>query len=99
MDICSIIVKPNFFCSSFFRTFFHFKKKNYAEARKELERAVSLLQEPDSEVLDHLGQALWHLGQKPEAVAALEKAAGLPEADGAVKKRLEEYRAGQPPQP
>lgn len=78
---------------------FHFKKKNYAEARKELERAVSLLQEPDSEVLDHLGQALWHLGQKPEAVAALEKAAGLPEADGAVKKRLEEYRAGQPPQP
>jgi tetratricopeptide (TPR) repeat protein len=50
-----------------------FKKKNYKEAKEYLEKAVKDEDGKHLEIYDHLGDALWALGEKKEAVDAWKK--------------------------
>jgi tetratricopeptide (TPR) repeat protein len=78
---------------------YHFKKGEYAEALKILEKARGLLKLPDPEVLDHLAQTLWKLGQHDKAIALLEDAAKQPLASPAVAKRLATFKLRRPAPP
>ncbi|VTS03546.1 tetratricopeptide repeat protein [Tuwongella immobilis] len=50
-----------------------FKKKNYAEAKKVLMRAVALPEGQNVEIMDHLAEVLLAMGDKAAAVETLEK--------------------------
>ena len=49
----------------------HFRLGNYAEAVKHLQRAMELLD--DHEIAAHLGEALWAIGQREQAMQVLER--------------------------
>jgi pentatricopeptide repeat protein len=50
-----------------------FKKKQYKEAKKYLEKAVMEEEGKHVEIYDHLGEACWALGEKKEAIEAWKK--------------------------
>lgn len=71
----------------------HFKKGDYANAEKQLIRAISLLpgaQPEDAEIIEHLGQVYLKMGRKEKAREQYEKARDLKPTDEGVKKRIEE---------
>ncbi len=72
---------------------FHYKKGNYPQALKELQRAEALL-EPvapeDAEILEHIGLTHQSLGDKAKALNYLERADGLKTPDQKARKRIEE---------
>ncbi|MES2599035.1 MAG: tetratricopeptide repeat protein [Verrucomicrobiota bacterium] len=71
----------------------HFKKGEYAHAVIELERAFSLLKNPepdDSEIIEHLGQAHLKLGDKAKAREMFEKARDMQPSDPKLLKRIAE---------
>ena len=82
---------------------FYFKKGRYADAKRELLRARVLMQkeaqergradEADPVILDHIGQALFHLGEKEEAIRYLEQAVETAPDEKEYTDRLKEYRA------
>lgn len=88
-----------------------YKKGEFAEAKKWLEMAHRDRVEDDPVVLDHLGDALWRLGEKEEAIARWEKAAAkaaeLKEQEilaadmrrvrAGTAKKAEDARAGREP--
>lgn len=65
-----------------------YKKGEFAEAKKWLEMAHRDRAEDDPVVLDHLGDAMWRLGEKEEAIARWDKAAAK-----AAEKKEEEVLA------
>ena len=76
---------------------FYFKKGDFAKALELLRRAEAAAGTPIAEIIDHVAQAHWALGQKTEALAALERAAALPDATDAMKTRVAEWRAASQP--
>lgn len=88
-----------------------YKKGEFAEARKWLERANRDRQDDDPVVLDHLGDTLWRLGEKERAIARWEKAAAraaamkeeeifaadLRRVRAGTAAKVEEARAGREP--
>jgi tetratricopeptide (TPR) repeat protein len=75
---------------------FHFKKKEFAEALTHLEKAEKLLKSPDPEIIDHLAQTLWELNRRPEAISKLETAIKAGNTTPALEKRLADFRAAAP---
>ena len=45
-----------------------YKRANYQEAKKWLERAVGAMDNDDSVLFDHMGDTLWRLGKKEKAI-------------------------------
>ncbi|MEW6101973.1 MAG: tetratricopeptide repeat protein [Candidatus Omnitrophota bacterium] len=68
----------------------YFKKEKYQEAVKELERAVSLIQDPV--VYDHLGDAYLKINDPEKAKINWEKSLALDAEQPKVRKKLEEYK-------
>lgn len=71
----------------------HFKKGDYPNAVKELQRAITLLPElqpDDAEIIEHLGQVYLKMDNKEKAREQFEKARDLQPTDARVKKRIEE---------
>jgi tetratricopeptide (TPR) repeat protein len=71
----------------------HYKKGEYEEARKELERAIGLikqLQPEDAEILEHLGHVHVKLGQPEQAREQFVKALELQPKDETVRRRIED---------
>ncbi|GEP44268.1 hypothetical protein BGE01nite_35590 [Brevifollis gellanilyticus] len=71
----------------------HYKKGDYAHAVIELERAFSLLKNPepdDAEIVEHLGQAHLKLGDKTKAREMFEKARDMGPTDPKLLKRIAE---------
>ena len=89
-----------------------YKKGEFSEAKKWLEMASRDRQEEDPVVLDHLGDTLWRLGEKEEAIARWEKAAAkagelkeeavlaadLRRVRAGTARKAEDARAGRQPQ-
>jgi len=70
----------------------YYQQGRYAEAVRELKRAVDRAKE-DPVIFEHLGDALLKSGSEEDALAAFEKALQLdPAADG-IRKKLEDVRA------
>lgn len=78
---------------------FYFKKGKYEDALRELEKAESMVSEPDSVIYDHLGQTHFHLGNLSEAVDLLTKAVELDPDSEEFRDRLAEYRKAKAEQP
>lgn len=71
----------------------HFKKADYPNALKELERALSLIKniEPDdAEILEHIGQVHLKMNNLPEAYRFFDQADDLQPKDLKLRKRIEE---------
>lgn len=71
----------------------HYKKGNYPEAIRELQRAVTLLQGlqgDDAEIIEHIGQAYLKMGDNAKAREQFEKARDLQPTDPKVKQRIED---------
>lgn len=69
----------------------HFKKGDYPNAVKELQRAISLLAElqpDDAEIIEHLGQVYLKMDDLEKAREQFEKARALQPTDPRVQKRL-----------
>lgn len=73
---------------------FYFKKGKFEQARDELLRAESLIEEVDAVILDHIGQAFYQLGEKEKAIEYLEKAVELEPTKEEFTTRLKEFRDG-----
>lgn len=72
---------------------FHYKKGNYQQALKELQRAEALLQPispEDAEILEHLGLTHQALGDRTKALEYLQRATALATPDLKARKRIEE---------
>ncbi len=78
---------------------FYFKKRQFEEARRELTMAVSMMEEPDSVVFDHLAQTYFQLGMKPEALEHMRKALELDSLNKDFVERLKKFEAETPPVP
>lgn len=83
---------------------FHYKKANYPEALKDLQRAEALLQpvQPeDAEILEHIGLTYQALGDRPKALEYMERASALKTPDTRIRKRIEDglkkMKAGDKP--
>ncbi|MCB1233614.1 MAG: tetratricopeptide repeat protein [Verrucomicrobiae bacterium] len=76
---------------------FYFKKERYEEARKELERAMSMVEEPDPVIFDHLGRVFFNLGDKPKAIEFMKKAVELDPENAELKERLKTFEKTNPP--
>ncbi|MDD5119858.1 MAG: tetratricopeptide repeat protein [Candidatus Omnitrophica bacterium] len=66
---------------------YYFKKGKFKEALIELEKAASLLSDP--EIYDHLGEVFLKLGNKPEAKINWEKSLKLNPAQDKIKEKLQ----------
>ncbi|MES2735592.1 MAG: tetratricopeptide repeat protein [Verrucomicrobiota bacterium] len=69
----------------------HFKKGDYPNAVKELQRAISLLAElqpDDAEIIEHLGQVYLKMDDLEKAREQFEKARALQPTDPRVQKRI-----------
>lgn len=72
---------------------FHYKKGNYPQALKELQRAEALLQPvapEDAEILEHIGLTHQALGDKAKALTYLERAEALKTPDEKIRRRIED---------
>ncbi len=72
---------------------FHYKKGNYPDALKELQRAETLMQPiapEDAEILEHIGLTHQALGEKAKALDYLERAQALKTPDEKARKRIED---------
>jgi tetratricopeptide (TPR) repeat protein len=70
----------------------YYKKGDYAHAIVELERALALLKQPeseDAEIIEHLGQAYLKLGDKEKARQMFERALSLGPTDATLRSRIE----------
>ncbi len=67
----------------------YFKKGLYAQACKELTRAVELLKADDSVVFDHLGDACEKLGRTAEAVTCWQKALLLDAGNESIAAKID----------
>lgn len=77
----------------------HFKKKNYKAALRELLRATKLMGDAEDPVIyDHIGQTYFEMGQKKKAIEYLEKATKLDPDDEDISKRLKQYKKPAPEQ-
>lgn len=71
----------------------HFKKGDYPNALKELQRAVSLIQQmkpDDAEIIEHIAQVYLKMNDLAKAREYFEKARDLQPNDERVQKRIEE---------
>ena len=68
---------------------YHFQKGNYPRALVELKKAERLIEEPDSVILDHVGQTLAKLNEKEFAAEYFTKALELDPKNAEIKERLE----------
>ncbi|TDU66539.1 Tfp pilus assembly protein PilF [Prosthecobacter fusiformis] len=71
----------------------HFKKGDYPNALKELQRAVTLLpglQPDDAEIIEHIGQVYLKMNNKAKAREQFEKARDLQPTSPDVRKRIED---------
>ncbi|NLT69530.1 MAG: tetratricopeptide repeat protein [Verrucomicrobiaceae bacterium] len=73
---------------------FYFKKGEFEQAREELLRAESLIEEMDAVILDHIGQTFHQLGDRDTAIEYLRKAVELEPEKEEFSKRLKEYEKG-----
>jgi tetratricopeptide (TPR) repeat protein len=73
---------------------FYFKKGKFEQARDELLRAESLLEEMDAVILDHIAQAFYQLGDQQKAIEYMEKAVELDSQKEEFTTRLKEFRDG-----
>ena len=73
---------------------FYFKKGKFEEARDELLRAESLLEEVDAVIFDHIAQAFYQLGDQQKAVEYMGKAVALEPRKEEFTNRLKEFRDG-----
>ncbi len=71
----------------------HFKKGNYPEAIQELERAISLLPQPqseDAEIIEHMAQVYVKMNNPVKAREYYLRARNLQPADAKLQKRIED---------
>jgi tetratricopeptide (TPR) repeat protein len=71
----------------------HFKKGDYPNALKELERAFSLIKElepEDAEIIEHIAQTYLKMNELDKARASFEQARALQPTDPKLLKRLED---------
>lgn len=71
----------------------HFKKGDYPNALKELQRALALLKNPepeDAEIIEHIAQVYLKMGDKPNAREQFEKASALQPTDPKLLQRIAE---------
>ncbi len=73
---------------------FYFKKGEFEQAREELLRAESLIEEIDAVILDHIGQTYHQLGDRDTAIEYLRKAVELEPEKKEFTNRLREYEKG-----
>ena len=82
---------------------FYFKKGRYEEAKKELLRAESQMEqdgEPlDAVILDHIAQTYYALGQKDKAIDYMQRAVKLEPEKKEYSERLASYQSGSAPTP
>ncbi|MEM7145437.1 MAG: tetratricopeptide repeat protein [Verrucomicrobiota bacterium] len=75
---------------------YHFKKKEYQKALRELLRAETLIAEeggaPDPVIHDHIGQAYFQTGNASKAIQYMEKAVELDPENEEFKERLDSYK-------
>lgn len=76
---------------------YYFKKKQFKEARLELNKAMELMQEPDPTVFDHLARTYFQLGMKEEALLHMRKALDLDSTNQKFVDRLREFEKQEPP--
>tara|TARA_R110002096_G_scaffold67332_8_gene163364 strand:- start:22186 stop:23115 length:930 start_codon:yes stop_codon:yes gene_type:complete len=75
----------------------HFKKKNYKAALRELLRADRLMGDAEDPVIyDHIAQTYFEMGQKEKAIEYLEKATKLAPDNEDIAKRLQQYQQPAP---
>jgi tetratricopeptide (TPR) repeat protein len=80
----------------------HYKKGEYVEALKELERAISLikqLQPEDAEIVEHVGHVHAKMGKPEKAREQFLKALALEPKDEAVRRRIEDALKALPAAP
>lgn len=75
---------------------FYFKKGKFEEAKTELLKAESMVEEPDSVIYDHLAQTFFGLGDAAKAAEYLRKAVELDPENEEFRSRLEEYEKAAP---
>lgn len=71
----------------------HFKKGDYPNALKELQRAFALLKNPepdDAEIIEHIAQVYLKMDDQPKAREFFEKASALQPTDPKLLKRIED---------
>jgi Tfp pilus assembly protein PilF len=74
----------------------HYKKGNFEEAKKWLERANAARGEEDPVILDHLGDCAWRMGQKEQALARWNRSIEvLNQREGAELANADERRASR----
>jgi len=76
---------------------FYFKKRQFEEARRELTTAMSMMEEPDPVVFDHLAQTYFQLGMKTEALDHMRKALELDSTNREFIERLKKFETEEPP--
>ncbi|MCB1077567.1 MAG: tetratricopeptide repeat protein [Verrucomicrobiae bacterium] len=78
---------------------FLFKKGRFEDAKRELLKSESLVEEPDGVIYDHLGQTCYALGDQEKAVEYLKKAVELEPDNKEFQERLAKFETIQPPKP
>ncbi len=75
---------------------FHFKKGEHAKALEVLQQAAAKIEgDPEAEILAHIAEAQWALGQKTEARETLAKAIAGSGATEAMRARLAEWAGSE----
>lgn len=80
----------------------NFKKGDYKAALTELLRAKELIKElqaEDAEIVDHIAQTYWKLGEKDKAIEHFKQAGELDPTNEKIQKRLNEALGKPKPQP
>jgi len=70
---------------------FYFKKERYEDAKREMKRALELVEESDAVLHDHMGQIHFKLDELEEAVEEMKQAVELDPEKEEFQERLEEY--------
>ena len=78
---------------------FYFKKRQFEKARRELTTALTMMEEPDPVVFDHLAQTYFQLGMKTEALDNMRKALELDSTNREFVGRLKKFETEEPPVP
>ena len=75
---------------------FYFKKGRFEEAKKELLRSESLLDDVDSVILDHIAQVYYRLGDKAKAIEYLNRAIEADPQEKEYRERLDRFQKDTP---